>query len=390
MRPIVHASILAAITASTLVSPTLAQTTHLFSPTYLKGTEGRYFTRLFGSHPSMRYQMVDGENRGNVSNLKDIAIRLDHRSHSSVTTASGRSWTTVVVDLAEGDVSSMTNVFSTNMLSTPTQVFSGTVNYPAMPTIGPTTLPTVWGHFAVADDLKYPFSTPVMHNGKWGVCLDWVMTGGTLANSAPWGALTQKPYYTDGDQQTLTPQDVTSRPRITDTTCRATGQSGAPQVRPYFITTAKNSASTKYPSNKLAFEFRAYSLQGGRTGIGIVSFDDFTAGTTFRGSCEKLYLDLNKPFIPFFFVTNASGSHTTSGAHVPFLPVYTGLPISTQGVWDDSVKGLQLSGRIFARAKNQADPSKTKRNYQHAGVNLPAGRAGSPYTTLMPCVLLGK
>jgi hypothetical protein len=341
-----------------------------------------------GAFKNLRFQLLSGELQG--SNKAHTWNSVSFRREQFGRTNTGRSWANVTLAISDHDYSLIGPTFSTNIVGTPTQVFSGTVNYPAMPAIGPTTLPTVWGHFAVADDLKYPFSTPVMHNGKWGVCLDWVMTGGTLANSATWGALTQKPYYTDGDQQTLTPQDVTSRPRITDTTCRATGQSGAPQVRPYFITTAKNSASTKYPSNKLAFEFRAYSLQGGRTGIGIVSFDDFTAGTTFLGSCEKLYLDLNKPFIPFFFVTNASGGHTTSGAHVPFLPVYTGLPISTQGVWDDSVKGLQLSGRIFTRAKNQADPSKTKRNYQHAGVNLPAGRTGSPYTTLMPCVLLGK
>ena len=91
----------------------------------------------------MRYQMVDGENRGTVGAIQAIAMRLDHRDHRS-SSGMGRGWGNVTVDMADRDLATLGSDFSRNATSTPTQVFRGSTNWPAV-SGSPLTRAARWG-----------------------------------------------------------------------------------------------------------------------------------------------------------------------------------------------------------------------------------------------------
>ena len=110
---------LAALSVSTLGTSLQAQTMNFYSPKFMESTEGQYYSYRFGSYADMRYQMVDGENRGTVGAIKEIALRLDNRNHTS-STAMGRSWTGVTVDMSNGDHATFSSNFSANAF-TPTE-----------------------------------------------------------------------------------------------------------------------------------------------------------------------------------------------------------------------------------------------------------------------------
>ncbi len=354
MRPIVHASILAAIAASTLVTPTLAQTTHLFSPTFLKGAEGRYFTRQFGSHPSMRYQMVDGENRGNVSYLKDIAIRLDHRSHSSVTTASGRSWTTVVVDLAEGDVSSMTNVFSTNMLSTPTQVFSGSINWPHYNGTPPSR-PTLWGGFN--GDYVVPFKTSWRYVGQKDILSDWRFDGGTLDNATTWTG--PRGYWFDsyqdpdepllGTYRRLPAKRLHNNSQGVTTRCNDTyfGSNALGAYASVFARVYGPSASNTNWRNKLVMWSSSYYTAPGTSVIHAWAFATNKIGFEMMTGCNRLHL----LGLTLFFTLPVKPANVNPLGFAALPPLTTNwvidlstLRVVVQAGWRDSVdQRLRLS-----------------------------------------------
>jgi hypothetical protein len=180
-----------------LVTVCLALGSPLFSqfttPSGNLSTEGDGYAYYFGGYQNGHFQHCDGELPSGVQVLTKVSQRLDYRNHST-TSASGRSWSGVTLNLSDGDHATMSSTFSTNILSTPSQVFSGTVNFPNQ--VGnPTSKPAPWNP-------TFPFSGAYIHTGVIDLLLDWQFTGGVLANNAAWGATSRKLYYLDGDRFT--------------------------------------------------------------------------------------------------------------------------------------------------------------------------------------------
>lgn len=343
---------------------------------------------------NIRYQQISGELTNKVNTWNSLSFRREQLGLENT----GRSWTKMTINVGQGDFATFGNTFSTNLAGTPTMVFNKAVSVPGHSTGGinnpasePPSYPTTWGQFVSAGDMKFPFSAPVMHDGKKGIVLDFMLTGGKLKNSVAWGATTQRPYYTDGDWQASTPFDSRSSFGRVTSACRATGKGGVPGLRPFFSTTATNSTSTVYPSDHVGFEFRYQNLENNRPAIGVVSFSGFGAGQPFPGSCEKLFLDLSKPFLMVPFMAAGNGAATLRIASVRYKPIYASLRIDTQAAWDDSKKGLQLGSREWVRIRPRTDASMSKRNYNFgSNAGAKGGRAGSPYTSLIASILLGK
>lgn len=180
------------LAALTVTSASLFAQGAIYSPKYMASTEGQYYSFHPGNFPAMHYQTVDGENRGKVASLKEIALRLDNRSYNSVT-GMGRTWTNVTIQLGDGDIKTFSNNFAANIKS-PTRVFSATVTWPTM-SGNPLTTPALWG--GVTGRYRFPFSTQWTYLGKSDIVSDWTFTGGTLANNYNWLSTLSRSYYLD-------------------------------------------------------------------------------------------------------------------------------------------------------------------------------------------------
>jgi hypothetical protein len=369
MRPLLPVSLLIAI-ATAFASPAGAQTTHNFSPKHLRGTEGRYFTARFGSHKAMRYQMVDGENRGTATFLKDIAFRLDHRTHSSRTTASGRTWSKLVVDLADGDVSTMTTAFSTNLKSTPTRVFDGPVSWPDFNGT-PTTSPALWGGFSGA--YVVPFKTRWGYLGTRDVLSDWQFTGGKLKNTRSWTGA--KGYWLDSYEDPDEPLPGSYR-RVpasrlhnnsTGVTSRCNdsyfGSNSTGAYTDIFARVYGPSASNPNWRDQLLMWSTSYYTAPGSSVIHAWAFATNDFGFNLSTGCNRLHLlgltlYFTLPVKPA--TTNPLASATIPRFRTKWVRGLSTLRVVVQAGWTDSVNGrlrlTQAHEVILPGAKPPAAP----------------------------------
>lgn len=370
MRPVPPVSILLAVVASALAASVTAQTTHFFSPEYLKGTEGRYFSYQLGSHPSMRYQMVDGENRGTASILKDVAFRLDHRNHSANTTAIGRTWAKLVVELADGDITAVTNVFSTNLKSTPTQVFSGPVNWPDYNGTPPTS-PTFWGGFTGA--YVVPFKTRWVYRGQKDILSDWRFTGGTLDNSSSWTGARGYWFdsYEDPDEPLRGSYRRVPASRLHNNSKGVTsrcndgyfGSNGTGAYANIFARVYGPSASNPSWRDQLVISSSSYYTAPGTSVIHAWAFATNDFGFNLNTGCNRLHL---LGLILYFTlpVKPASTNPLAAATLTPFVTKWVDglstLRVLVQAGWRDSISGqlrlTQAHEVILPGAKPPAAP----------------------------------
>ena len=90
-------------------APVLAQPKYSPDPRY-QTDEGEGFAYFFGSFPSGRYQMADGNLRNSATVITKLSYRYDNRVYSSFN-GMGRSFTNVRLNLSDCDIASM----STNL-----------------------------------------------------------------------------------------------------------------------------------------------------------------------------------------------------------------------------------------------------------------------------------
>lgn len=181
-------------------------TAQIVSPPMLNSTEGGGYCDRFGAWPEVRSQLLDGENRGAARILSGIEWRLDARSHSPQTTAAGRGFAQLTLEIGTTDLANATNDFATNRRTPLTQVFQGAIQWPDQ--FGtPPTRPAAWGGPSGA--LRVPFSTSWNDPGTGDLLTEWSFVGGTLDNRAPWTHPVG--YWVDSDRDPSLPFGVASR-----------------------------------------------------------------------------------------------------------------------------------------------------------------------------------
>jgi hypothetical protein len=327
----------------------------LHSPKDLAAVEGQYYSYLLGGWTSMRLQSLDGENRGSIASMKEIAFRLDNRSYYS-SVGMGRTFSNVTLQLADGDIATMTNNYAGNMKSTPTTVFSASVTWPTM-TGYPLTNPALWGGTTGA--YRFPFTTQWLYLGKTDIVTDWTFTGGTLANNYAWTSTLSRYYYFDGfgNPNSTVGGTYVSIPtsRLDNTSPGVTGRCNDSAFGTTSIGAYSYIYATIYPQyyanvdwqNKLLIYSYSYYTAYNAPVIHAWGFQTNTTGINLGTGCNNMHA--LGPYVMQTFIVPPKTVNTSaySGYRynlVPWNNALANLKICMQGAWSDSVTGkLALS-----------------------------------------------
>lgn len=332
---------IASLVTLTLATPLFAQGTSV-PPGYEAteyGNHGNGSSQTLGAHAFQHAQVLAGDKlpAGKWSKLSFREARTG--------TSEARTFKGLTLMVGPHDYSKKSTVFAANFTSTPSTVFTGSINFPK----SSATARPLWGQFVAAADMTIPFSQAYGHGGG-GACFDFMFSGGTLDNGATWTGADI--YHMDGlrdANSTYYNQAVTYLYGSTGAPCFATGQTNygyfVPFQRNYGIndttSTANQGMSRLYQS--------ALRLANNATAIGAVSFNQpYLAPVAVPGSCQSLYMDLSGSKYPYYLVpfkTGATGSwnNLSNPILVKYNAALIGIRIWTQCAYDDPTNGFELS-----------------------------------------------
>jgi hypothetical protein len=298
----------------------------------------------------MRYQTVDGETRGRSATLREIALRLDYRGHTS-DTAAGRRFGRVTIDLCDGDLNTFGASFTANQKSTPARVFSSSVTWPQQNGF-PLATPAVWG--GNAGEYTFPFTVTWLAAGTRDILSDWTFAGGTLLNSTNWPPTSPLSYYFDSYGDPINTTVATYRsipdPRLNNTSAGVTGRCNdsawgavASGAYGYLWATVHGrwAANTQY-RNKLVMYSSSYFTAPNAPVLHAWGFGTNAIGVDIGTGCNRLHI--NGPmFLQSFMVAPASvynnGYSGYSPLAWPWLSAFANLKVTMQAAWTDSTTG---------------------------------------------------
>jgi hypothetical protein len=382
--------ILTSLALASLSMPVLAQGEY-FSPAEIATTEGDGYAYYFGRYPTMKMQWVDGELRGKVANLKEIAFRLDNRSYST-STGMGRTWTNFVIQIGEGDYTTFGQVSTANFTSTPQTVFSGSVTWPSFTSGTPATTPAVWGGTTGA--YRFPFSSPWLYLGKADIVTDFDLSGGTLANAQTWATNSSRNYYFDSygsSTSTSTGSTYVGYYPSTRLNNNSTGVTGRCNDSSHGTTTTGSYiygyayAYNKYYSNYGWRNTLRYYSQSYYTGydmpvIHAMGFKADTTGLSLNTGCNNLHISGPMIFTPLKTLPQFMSTSGYSGyqeVFLPWNPAFGGVNLIFQAGWNDSTTGkINLS-----QARHLITPSgpPVNREYKRKSSYTYATYSNGPY-----------
>jgi len=330
---------------------TLAAQTGVSAPVYINKQEGTGTSEWLGRHPDMRHQIIEGEFRKQSFAIREMAFRLDTRELN----VAARSWTRLTISMAATDINKVTSVFSTNAIGGLTTVFQGKVDWPGVTGFPTVYAPTIWGH--LSRKLRYPFKTPWQHTGKQDFLAELVFQGGTMANNATWGPFQNYDYHLDADAMTTDNHQAITALVPPTSNCVDPGNlpvSPGESARLSFsgwVFSAKYS-NTAY-ANRLVASFASLYTAPNAPVIHAISFGGSVTGINLRADCNKLHVDLNKPWTPYFLKTTVKRGVAISPSTQIILTwrqSLAGLEIWGQSAWTNSVNGnfsLSQAGRMI-------------------------------------------
>ncbi|MHC4078774.1 MAG: hypothetical protein ACYST0_10100, partial [Planctomycetota bacterium] len=328
------------------------------------------YSFYLGRYANMRFQTANGDLTSKGPKVfSEISFRQDGSISSSV--AVGRSWTQVVVMMAETKVSSMSSTWTKNHLTKPTTVYSAKHAWPDL-TKQPSGAPNPWDN----GGLKFPFTSKFAYTGVNDLLLDIIMRGGALANAAAWGTSStgsspSKSYYLDGRSVVTSTQGSLSvgglRTKCTFDSDNA-GTSSLGGGYGYFVAYTENSPSSRfrhwhYRTNMPKSTAFIHGLSLGGT------FSTTTPGPNPGLGCQAVGIDFSKIFLTQMFKTTTSGFYSQPSQYTPFVSSAVGLMIWAQGIWNDTAtknaKLTQTSRLTVAALPPKADFN-GKRSYRYA------------------------
>ncbi|MHC4812845.1 MAG: hypothetical protein ACYTKC_11010 [Planctomycetota bacterium] len=366
--------VLLAALAASIPAPASAQSTrYVTSPAGYLQKPGELYTLQLGALRNMRFQQGDGIlQKGAAVSILQLDYRLDNRTYAS-DQGVGRTWTQVTLSMSEVNrADRMSRTFSSNRLVTPVVVFQSKVTWSGV--VGrPTVLK--WG-----SHVSFPFLRPWAYSGKNDMLMEWVFTGGALANSAAWTA--SLPYYMDSASHTgVSFADEWS--------IVSTGQCGGPFVRMTY-----NNFHKQYQFPSQAGKTLAASesrLTTPNTPLihtwGLPRATPLDVGAR----CNKLHID---PQV-FFFGTGSKpnppfdpgGSFLTPKLWFPTWPPAYGVRVGAQTAYVDAQQVFSLGGASFVKLPGA--PPAPVRKLLIWSANIAAGTGtllNTPWTTAFPRV----
>ncbi|MHC4918846.1 MAG: hypothetical protein ACYTKC_04570 [Planctomycetota bacterium] len=335
--------------------------------------EGNYYGHSLGSYATGRYQAVESSTKGTARVIKRVEYRLDRGTNYTTSNGMGRSWTSVMLYINDAKpFTGLTSTFSTNIVGTPTLVFSSKVAWPTVTGI-PKTNP--WG----GNGMSFPFRSVWTYTGKNNLMLDYHFRGGKLSDNSPWtyvtGGVTKsssKLFPTDGifmgDNVSAFNVEV-PRGWRTAPICTDSSQAGTFSSRAHHF----------YLGTKTTVRLRVQTYFTAKTApvIGAISIRGNLAGTAVPGfGCNKLHIDLSPTAVPLwiFATTNATG-HSGWVVDITQTPPASIRGVTTwfQAAWTDSVTGQPKLTIATACTVPPVPIPSTKRSIYYNLVSNPTG-----------------
>lgn len=298
-------------------------------------TQGNGYCNVLGIYRDGRQQFCFADHVGGTAKvLGSISMRRSTRSNTN----EARSWANMEIRIGTADFTKMTDDWNA-MLNAPTTVFSAKAAF-AGTTGAPSQTPAPWGNFAAPNDMTFPFSAKYVYTATDALTVDFRFTGGTLNNGASWGATSGVAYYVDG-YLTAGPNSWVERVGTVrgSTSCLATGATNASYLNTWMMSEYIPGGNAQH-----RWQWYGYNYPASSTVVVAASVNGNAAGAPFLASCQNVFLDLSKPIVLAAFMSNANGEVFSPFLQTPFLQAAVGVPLWTQGAFDDgSPATLQLS-----------------------------------------------
>lgn len=357
------------------LSSTALTQTYTTSPKGFDFVEGNSDAYTLGMYAAGRYMTFDAEQIGSAMMLKGIAYRADNRMHTTAT-AMGRTWSNVKIWASDCNMSSLSYTFTANPTTTPSKVFDASMDWQTV-TGKPAKLPADW-------TLQFPFATNWSYSGTQGICLDFVFTGGTLANNAAWPSVAY--YYKDTENPSQYAY-ITSTPLGLFGNKKGCNDRGVTHLSGASLSTTAYFYSDTYSSanyrGRLKFDLSGTNFGPSRQVFTLLGFGSNLAGTPFPGVyCNKLHVDATLPVVLLPAFTSGSGTYTmnfTGQYGVKADASVGGLELVTQAAWADSVN----QNLLMSSAAKLIVPFKPT-SYTHGmlyNANSSATTGNGPYYT---------
>jgi hypothetical protein len=346
--------------------------------------EGAHYAYLMGIWSDMHIQQNDDmHSNGKAKAISEIAFRLDNRLHSS-STATGRSWTNISVDVSEPTTyNSMSTSFASNHGSSRTRVFDSKWTWPSQ-TGYPLLKPDVWG--GVKGQLRFPFTKPWVYTAKGSILADYTFRGGTLVNNGTWTSIQAAYFYLDGEViNTTATTGTVQRVPTTPPLCADSAITVSTGAFTYGYAQAYGKSNTTITlRGKLVFQHYSYYtapdapvVQAVNLGGGIPN------GVNIGAGCNNLYVDFSKPVVLMTFKTIAPyGYSGIMGWAVNWRNEFASLDLWLQAAWlDSNTKRFKLTSATNVTLPNRLPPDalpRYKTMYQRDTVS---STGFGPYTS---------
>ena len=287
------------------------------------------FTMWFGAFPNARYQLAVGSPKQTAKTISQIEFRQEDRLFSP--NAKARTWTNVTLAMAETNASKMSATWSTNVLTTPTTVFSGQIHFPNL-NRPPSRRPAAWG----MGGKRFPFSKPFVYTAKQDLLSDFTFRGGRLSNQATWNTTMGLTYVLDGvSSRSFSGGTATIYGNLF--TCKDSAQVLAGYSNVFVLSYAKTTGDAKR-DDKFEFCFNHERLAPNANvidGLGLQGVALEAQGLNV-GACRPLMM---APLVLLGFRTNAQGGGNTKGKLLPYNAKLVGTKLWTQTAYADSKTG---------------------------------------------------
>ena len=371
-----------------LATASLALCAPLFSQSYIttpKGgltNEGPQYAYLFGWYSDGHFQQADGTHKGSAKTLLEIAFRLDHRPHTSLT-ATGRTWSSISLDISEtSNFDKMGRTWANNVTSSPTKAFNAKWTWPSQ--VGtPLLTPDVWG--GIKGQLRFPFATPWVYTGKDDMLMEYKFNGGVLANNGTWSSRRGAYYYLDSENiNTVSKTGIfvrhpTPLPRCNDSAI--TFRTGAYTYGG--ATTYGASGSIITLRNTLVFSHYSYFTAPQAPVIQALGFGGSSKGVHVGANCNLLYVDTSKPMVLMTFKTLPPyGYSGQMGWAIPWNSSLANTELWLQSGWADSKTNVfSLTAAAQVTMPNGLPPASLPRYKTLYNWSQAATTGFGPYTS---------
>lgn len=329
------------VTALSLFAASPAAQVYATSPKGLLAAEGTSFADFgFGNYAAGRYVLMDGSWRGSLLAIQGLAFRADYRSHTP-SSSMGRSWSRVTLDIYEGDhdghpANSTQRQLSQIATSTPQRVFNAGVSWPSLSGI-PTTQPAPF-HYV------FPFGRHLVYTGSRDLCADFVFTGGTMQNGAPWASTTAFPYYLDAPDANPGFSTGTERRLGASGTARGCIDQGAGFNQGAYtrsVMTSYNSQVDYKPfRDTTRLSVASYFTAPNRPVLLAITDQSHPGIPHPATNCNQLHFDPGRPWGLFApSTTTPFGTLSALLVSATYSSAYVGKTMLTQAAWIDSATG---------------------------------------------------